>query len=96
VTQKHHRLETLPDGWFYNGRNYVSMDGQRSDRHPGTVLSLNVSIQINYSWICVSSYCRHISKAEGGAERLCGIFLRHKICKNYVCSVKAWNDKSCA
>jgi len=40
VIQKDRHLDALPDGWFYNGRNFVSMDGERSDRHPGKLMSL--------------------------------------------------------
>lgn len=30
---KHH-LEPLPQGWFYNGHQYVSLGGDRTDQHP--------------------------------------------------------------
>ena len=35
LLQKQHHLDALPEGWFYNGREYVSMEGERSSRHPG-------------------------------------------------------------
>lgn len=38
MIQKHHHLDALPDGWFYNGRHYVSMDGERSDKRPGNIV----------------------------------------------------------
>ncbi|XP_076467401.1 dynein axonemal assembly factor 9-like [Babylonia areolata] len=31
---KDHHLEPLPSGWFYNGTQFVSMAGQKSDTHP--------------------------------------------------------------
>ena len=34
--QGRHRLAALPPGWFYNGREYVSMDAQRTIMHPGS------------------------------------------------------------
>lgn len=51
--QKQHHLDALPEGWFYNGRDYVSMDGQRSSRHPGKLL-LPSSLDVTCS---CSSYC---------------------------------------
>ncbi|WAR21358.1 CT194-like protein [Mya arenaria] len=32
---KTHHLEVLPEGWFYNGTQYVSFDGTKQDKHPG-------------------------------------------------------------
>ncbi|XP_064631555.1 dynein axonemal assembly factor 9-like [Lineus longissimus] len=29
-----HHLDTLPEGWFYNGTQFVSLEGDRSDLHP--------------------------------------------------------------
>uniref|UniRef100_A0A2C9LZB7 Uncharacterized protein n=1 Tax=Biomphalaria glabrata TaxID=6526 RepID=A0A2C9LZB7_BIOGL len=29
-----HHLEDLPEGWYYNGSQFVSMDGERSHTHP--------------------------------------------------------------
>ncbi|KAK7476442.1 hypothetical protein BaRGS_00032277 [Batillaria attramentaria] len=31
---KDHHLEPLPSGWFYNGTQFVSMAGERSNHHP--------------------------------------------------------------
>lgn len=31
---KEHHLESLPSGWFYNGTHFVSMAGDKSDKHP--------------------------------------------------------------
>jgi len=47
VEQKQRHLDALPDGWFYNGRSYVSMDGERSDRHPGNT-SMNLFVIVNH------------------------------------------------
>ncbi|KAK3799062.1 hypothetical protein RRG08_051345 [Elysia crispata] len=33
IHEKHH-LDELPDGWFYNGSQFVSMTGERSHKHP--------------------------------------------------------------
>ncbi|GFR80483.1 hypothetical protein ElyMa_000582800 [Elysia marginata] len=33
IHEKHH-LDELPDGWFYNGSQFVSMTGERSQKHP--------------------------------------------------------------
>ena len=33
--QKEHHLDQLPEGWFYNGTQYVSFDGSKQDKHPG-------------------------------------------------------------
>ncbi|RUS85252.1 hypothetical protein EGW08_007013 [Elysia chlorotica] len=33
IHEKHH-LDELPDGWFYNGSQFVSMSGERSLKHP--------------------------------------------------------------
>ncbi|XP_035674114.1 uncharacterized protein C20orf194 homolog isoform X2 [Branchiostoma floridae] len=33
IHRKHH-LEPLPAGWYYNGTSYISMDGQKADKHP--------------------------------------------------------------
>ena len=30
-----HRMDPLPEGWFYNGCKYVSLGGERTDMHPG-------------------------------------------------------------
>ncbi|KAL4231523.1 hypothetical protein ACF0H5_009104 [Mactra antiquata] len=32
--QKDHHLDKLPDGWFYNGTQYVSFDGEKQNNHP--------------------------------------------------------------
>ena len=32
--QHKHRLDPLPAGWYYNGTQYVCMDGERSSTHP--------------------------------------------------------------
>ncbi|XP_072026919.1 dynein axonemal assembly factor 9-like [Amphiura filiformis] len=32
--QTKHHLEPLPQGWFYNGHQYVSLGGDRSNQHP--------------------------------------------------------------
>ncbi|XP_038046768.1 uncharacterized protein C20orf194-like [Patiria miniata] len=34
IHTKHH-LDALPEGWFYNGSQYVSMTGEKTDTHPG-------------------------------------------------------------
>ncbi|XP_048745720.2 dynein axonemal assembly factor 9-like [Ostrea edulis] len=31
---KQHHLDTLPAGWFYNGTQFVSFDGEKQDLHP--------------------------------------------------------------
>ncbi|XP_053407607.1 dynein axonemal assembly factor 9-like isoform X1 [Mercenaria mercenaria] len=31
---KEHHLDPLPEGWFYNGTQYVSFDGTKQDQHP--------------------------------------------------------------
>ncbi|BFY98283.1 hypothetical protein BsWGS_01323 [Bradybaena similaris] len=31
---KLHHLDELPEGWYYNGSRFVSMDGERSLKHP--------------------------------------------------------------
>ncbi|CAG5116552.1 unnamed protein product [Candidula unifasciata] len=31
---KLHHLDELPEGWYYSGSRFVSMDGQRSQKHP--------------------------------------------------------------
>ncbi len=35
LLQAAHQLEDLPEGWFYNGRQYISLAGERTDTHPG-------------------------------------------------------------
>lgn len=47
-----HHLEELPDGWFYNGSQFISMSGERSLTHPNLemfiaahVAQKNVEIQ---------------------------------------------------
>ncbi|XP_070539878.1 dynein axonemal assembly factor 9-like [Ptychodera flava] len=34
IHTKHH-LDPLPEGWFYNGTQYVNMSGEKSNSHPG-------------------------------------------------------------
>ena len=32
--QRKNATKSMPDGWFFNGHSYVSLDGQRSQNHP--------------------------------------------------------------
>ena len=32
--QRLNATKPMPDGWFFNGHSYVSLDGQRSQNHP--------------------------------------------------------------
>lgn len=42
---KEHHLECLPEGWFYNGTQYVSFDGTKQDVHPNLETFINLYIE---------------------------------------------------
>jgi hypothetical protein len=65
--KKEHHLDALPEGWFYNGLQYVSMEGERSNIHPGRMMLLG-SAQLAQLIIVQLRASTNASNALNGSE----------------------------